>query len=432
MHTAARLSLVAGLAVSAPAFAQSSFVVFIHDQSFDEILRMQDLNNDGDAHDPGEVTLFFDDGPPVTGIDNAQGMVAIDPWTLLATDNFEPDNIVLLRDLNKDGDAFDDTENSVWFSGLLPSGGSMTNPAALALRPDGSFFLLDNNTLDTTVPEAIYILDDLNNDNDVDDPGEITLFHELSPAGVSTAATFDVAQDNAANVYTLDISDPNQIESIDRINATGTTRTTWLDSADLFALTNLVLVSTIGELEHNPDTDEIIFGANSLGGGQRILAAVDTNGNNTIDLGREIRLLWSEDSHADGFNTGSPRDFFRLPDGRLLWTDAFNDRVMMLTDLNSDGDYNDLGETTVYFDAETATLNGLPTLSLPLSIAATLDEACIADLAEPFGTLDFFDVSAFVNAYNAQDPAADLAEPFGTFNFFDVSAFVSAFGEGCP
>ena len=432
MHTAARLSLVSGLAIATPAFAQSAFVVFVHDQSSDEILRMQDLNNDGDAHDPGEVSVFFDDGPPTTGVDNAQGLVALDPWTLLATDNFAPDNIVYLQDLNKDGDAFDIDENSVWFSGLLPSGGSMTNPAALTPRPDGSFFLLDNNTLDTSVPEAIYILDDLNNDNDVDDPGEITLFHELSPAGVSTAATFDVAQDNAGNVYTLDISDPNQIESIDRVDASGATRTTWLDSSDLFALTNLVLVSTVAELEHIPDSDEIIFGANALGGGQRILAAVDTNDSNTIDLAREVRLLWSEDSHADGFSTGSPRDFFRLPDGRLLWTDGLNDRVMMLTDLNSDGDFNDLGETTVYFDAETATLNGLPSLSLPLSIAATVDDACIADLAEPFGTLNFFDVSAFINAYTNQEPAADLAAPFGTFDFFDVSAFVNAFGAGCP
>jgi hypothetical protein len=55
-----------------------------------------------------------------------------------------------------------------------------------------------------------------------------------------------------------------------------------------------------------------------------------------------------------------------------------------------------------------------------------------ADLAEPFGTLNFFDVSAFLGAYNSQDPAADLAEPFGTFNFFDISAFLGVFNAGCP
>ncbi|MHA7813400.1 MAG: GC-type dockerin domain-anchored protein [Phycisphaerales bacterium] len=434
MHTpiTARLPVLAGVAIAAPAFAQSDLIVFVHDQISDEILRLQDLNNDGDAHDPGEVTLFFDDGPPITGVDNAQGMVALDPWTLLATDNFKPDNIVRLEDLNRDGDAFDASENGVWFSGALPSGGSMVNPADLLMRPDGTFFLLDNNTLDTSVPEAIYILEDLNSDNDVDDPGEITLFHELSPAGVSAAAAFDVAQDNSGNVYTLDISDANDIESIDIIDPAGAARNTWLDSAQLFSLTNLVMSSTVAELEHNPETDEIIFGAATLSLSQRILAAKDLDGSGTINSPSEIRLLWSEASHADAFSTGSPRDFCRLPDGRLLWTDGFNDRVMLHQDLNDDGDFNDLGETAAYFDAAVASANGLPSLSLPLSVAAVTDDACVADFASPFGTLDFFDVSAFINAFNAQDPAADLAAPFGTFDFFDVSAFIGAFSAGCP
>lgn len=54
-----------------------------------------------------------------------------------------------------------------------------------------------------------------------------------------------------------------------------------------------------------------------------------------------------------------------------------------------------------------------------------------ADLAGPFGQLDFFDVSAFLSAYNAQDPEADFNND-GIFNFFDVSAFLSVFNAGCP
>ena len=55
-----------------------------------------------------------------------------------------------------------------------------------------------------------------------------------------------------------------------------------------------------------------------------------------------------------------------------------------------------------------------------------------ADLAAPCGSLDFFDVSAFLSAFIAMDPVADFAAPFGTFNFFDVSAFLIAFNNGCP
>jgi hypothetical protein len=47
------------------------------------------------------------------------------------------------------------------------------------------------------------------------------------------------------------------------------------------------------------------------------------------------------------------------------------------------------------------------------------------------GTLDFFDVSAFLNAYLTNDPIADLDDN-GVFDFFDVSTFLSQFSAGCP
>lgn len=55
-----------------------------------------------------------------------------------------------------------------------------------------------------------------------------------------------------------------------------------------------------------------------------------------------------------------------------------------------------------------------------------------ADLSEPFETLDFGDVLAFLTAFGAMDPAADLAPPTGVFDFGDVIAFLTAFGAGCP
>ena len=55
---------------------------------------------------------------------------------------------------------------------------------------------------------------------------------------------------------------------------------------------------------------------------------------------------------------------------------------------------------------------------------------CAADLNGD-GVLNFFDVSAFLIAYNAMDPVADFNND-GLFNFFDVSAFLSSFNQGCP
>ena len=55
-----------------------------------------------------------------------------------------------------------------------------------------------------------------------------------------------------------------------------------------------------------------------------------------------------------------------------------------------------------------------------------------ADLAEPFGQLDFSDVVAFLGAFAAMQPEADLAPPIGVFDFSDVVAFLSEFAAGCP
>ena len=58
------------------------------------------------------------------------------------------------------------------------------------------------------------------------------------------------------------------------------------------------------------------------------------------------------------------------------------------------------------------------------------DPNCIADINQDV-QLNFFDVSAFLIAYQSQDPIADFNND-GLFNFFDVSAFLTAFNAGCP
>ncbi len=56
---------------------------------------------------------------------------------------------------------------------------------------------------------------------------------------------------------------------------------------------------------------------------------------------------------------------------------------------------------------------------------------CWADLTGD-GVLDFADVSAFLQAFGAGDPAADLAPPIDVYNFDDALAFLGHFGDGCP
>ena len=68
--------------------------------------------------------------------------------------------------------------------------------------------------------------------------------------------------------------------------------------------------------------------------------------------------------------------------------------------------------------------------AVTIVIDTAANDACSADLTGD-GSLDFFDVSAFLTAFGAQDPLADFTGD-GSFDFFDVSAFLVAFGAGCP
>jgi len=57
-------------------------------------------------------------------------------------------------------------------------------------------------------------------------------------------------------------------------------------------------------------------------------------------------------------------------------------------------------------------------------------DGCSADYNGD-GSLNFFDISAFLEGYSNQDHPADFNSD-GVFNFFDISAFLAEFSAGCP
>jgi len=70
--------------------------------------------------------------------------------------------------------------------------------------------------------------------------------------------------------------------------------------------------------------------------------------------------------------------------------------------------------------------------SFGLQIVGLTDDCsdCPADFTGD-GTLDIFDVFAFLDAFNASDPAADFTGD-GEFDIFDIFDYLSAFNAGCP
>jgi hypothetical protein len=65
-----------------------------------------------------------------------------------------------------------------------------------------------------------------------------------------------------------------------------------------------------------------------------------------------------------------------------------------------------------------------------ITFTPQLDLPCAGDITGD-GMLNFFDISAFLIAFNTENPDADFTGD-GMFDFFDVSAFLIAFNSGCP
>jgi len=65
-----------------------------------------------------------------------------------------------------------------------------------------------------------------------------------------------------------------------------------------------------------------------------------------------------------------------------------------------------------------------------LTILISEGSDCIADFNHD-GVIDFFDILAFLSAFDAGEAAADLTHD-GDLDFFDVLAFLQAFADGCP
>ncbi|MCA9303304.1 MAG: hypothetical protein KC996_04205 [Phycisphaerales bacterium] len=96
---------------------------------------------------------------------------------------------------------------------------------------------------------------------------------------------------------------------------------------------------------------------------------------------------------------------------------------------NASGGVYDLGGTIGQPDAGMTMTGG--SYSLTGGFWATVNTVtCAADFTGD-GTLDIFDVFAFLDAFNAMDPSADFVVD-GIFDVFDVFAFLDAFNAGCP
>ncbi len=137
----------------------------------------------------------------------------------------------------------------------------------------------------------------------------------------------------------------------------------------------------------------------------------------TMSVNYDIFLVGSG---SEIINLADQGDFFSTINGTV----SANDGTVTLTSTLP------LDASTPLVDSNGNTLGTLNVTGSATIVASGTGPTCPADLTGD-GNLDFFDISAFLNAYNAMDPIADF-DNNGVFNFFDVSGFLNAFNAGCP
>ncbi len=143
-------------------------------------------------------------------------------------------------------------------------------------------------------------------------------------------------------------------------------------------------------------------------------------------VGVQITEGWVESGHFWWFEelASIPMDPpVRLEAGREYWIGITGDIELIWSFKALDGDLNILYSNA----AQNAFWDQNDT---DMAFALLGRPASPADLAEPYASLDFNDVVAFLGAFASSDAAADLAEPIGSLDFADVLAFLQAFAAG--
>lgn len=185
------------------------------DVSTDQIYALLDANGDGDANDPGEIRVFFDGAnasglpiPQVQGLTvDALGQV----WVAVnnASTPAGPDRILLLRDLNGDGDAQDAGESIEFYSRPGTTGVLAASiPTRIAIGPDTSVYFTENGTTGAFA-KGVWRLFDGTGNGDANDPGEATLY--WAPPASGAPQYWTLAIDALGAFYLTDHSANRQV-----------------------------------------------------------------------------------------------------------------------------------------------------------------------------------------------------------------------------
>lgn len=208
---------VVGVTLSVPshiAVADDGGIFLIDGGTLDAVLRLEDVNADGDANDPGEAQVVYDSSGagPRPGTPNT--LLAMPDGSLLYSDDGSgKSHVVRLADLDGDGDMLDEGEWQVIFDGTNASGVEIQAPRALARAADGRIFVADGDT------GAVLELTDVDGDGSYQGPGEAAVWHHFAP-NPDLPDVLGLTIDIAGRVLAID-EDTGTVVALEDLNGDG-------------------------------------------------------------------------------------------------------------------------------------------------------------------------------------------------------------------
>lgn len=398
---------------------QRTFDVLVGDQNFDGVYRLVDWNQDGDYDDAGEVVVYYDSAFGSVPLGTPSGIAQLANGTALVCD-VTSDVIVALRDQNGDGDANDPGEHWVYFDNNNASGVGMFSMQGICVDLlDRVFVANGNNGQGGT--DGIFLLEDLDQDGDVLDAGEVRSYCDIPNSGGSTGHSnpFDVAVGPDNNLYYTDNGLNGPI------------------TKGLYRLTDLNLDGDCNDVgEWN------LYWQPSSGATAPFLGAVlfDQTGAILIADYGSNQVVRGRDLNADDFIDPSEQTVFFQTGGSIFYDAAMRDDgavlvsdytspglIFTLQDQNNDGDAMDAGESSTSYTAAGA--------ARPRSM--TLMRAPLLEMSPPIvqignttnclvRTEQAFDLAA---VFFSAAPAAPFAlPPWGNGEIDPFTAAVLGFG----
>lgn len=350
MHRNLPQAALAAVLLAPGALAQGLETVLVTDTSNDAVHRCVDLDQNGDFNGTDEITVFYDDlsGPfPLT---NNAAMIRLPDGSFLVSDTTE-DVLLRLADVNADGDALDAGEATIFYdgTGASASGVELTSARGMVADADGVVWVASANTGGGGV-DAIVRLEDLDGDGDANDAGEAVEFHTPAPGGsVGDSIPSAVARIGDGSVYYVETGSTGVL-------AKGVYRLTDSDGSGVIdqpgEVAPFFIPQNLGGSPFHWD-----LGTDSQGrfylndtGNDLIWRFSDANGDGSVDPSTEAVIIYQ------AFGSSLIWESAVAPDGSIyLAEDQSPDRLLRLVDTDGDGLFTGLGEEqTIYLETTAA------------------------------------------------------------------------------